>query len=103
MATSQNVSFRADVKPDPEFEHPDGAALTRLLAVELRNVGWVASNLENWRDSGWSIIASCKDAYLIIVLGRWKENDNWLLQIAPKDAPGFVSRLVGEKPSASSA
>lgn len=97
---SQNARFEVRSPTDPEFPHPPGAGLARLLFEELPNVGWITSDLENWRDCGWSFIVSSSQATLLIALSRWKKDDQWMLQIVPKKSAGLLNRLFGFKPSA---
>jgi hypothetical protein len=100
MPTSQNLRFVGDAAPDAEFGHPAGASIARLLKIGLAGRGWDSSEIENWRDSGWSI--SCKrDASMLEVsLAQLTDNRHWMLQIAPAAVPGVIGRLFGRSPSA---
>jgi hypothetical protein len=97
---SQNARFQAKAPVDAEFTNPPGAGLARLLFQELRSAGWSTRDLENWRDCGWCFTASADQAILLIALSRWRKDGEWMLQILPKQSPGFINRLFGSKPSA---
>lgn len=98
MPISQNLRFRAAIPKDPEFEHPPGALLMRRLSTELAK-GWVTEEMDNWRDSGWSMVCRRGTAALEVVFAQVADGE-WLLQISPQRVPGLIGRWLGCKPSA---
>jgi len=102
MPICQNLRFTASVPKDTEFERPPGALLMRRLSRELSAAGWSTDEMDNWRDSGWSLTCRRGSADLEALLS-WVERGYWMLQISPTRAPGFVGRLLGAAPSATSA
>jgi hypothetical protein len=102
MATSQNLRFAATVPADAEFDHPPGATLMRRLSAELSTAGWRTNEVDNWRDSGWSVLCSRGPGQLQLALSQI-QNGEWMLQVVPHRVPGFFGGLVGSKPSATPA
>lgn len=98
---SQNLLFVAAVLDDIEFDHPKGASLIRRLAADLSTAGWQPSEMENWRDSGWSVVCTRRQSRVQISFAGVGEHE-WMLQIAPERVPGALSRLFGVNPSATS-
>lgn len=103
MSTSQNCVFTATPAKDIEFEHPPGATLARFVGRELNTSGWSTSDIENWRDCGWSVGCGRAEKKLEIVLAPLPNDDRWMLQVAPKSVAGIVARLVGRTSSATQA
>src|SRR5262245_14173133 len=101
MGLSQNLLFAATVPADSEFDHPQGASLVRRLAADLTAAGWQAREMENWRDSGWSVTCTRGQSRAQISFAGVGERE-WILQVAPERAPGALGRLFGGKPSATS-
>jgi hypothetical protein len=99
MPLSQNLLFEANSPADPEFEHPAGAALMRTLSTDLRSNDWTVGEMENWRDSGWSVTCQRGQTKVEVVLSQIS-NGTWMLQVAPTDVPGFIGRCFGRKQSA---
>src|SRR5262245_10685533 len=100
MPTAQYLRFITTVPPDEEFPHPAGASLLRPLGREVAVAGWNIDEVENWRDSGWSI--GCRRGLLELEVVVLQVPDGaWVLRICPWRAPGFIGRLFGRKPSAS--
>jgi hypothetical protein len=99
MPLSQNLLFEANSPADPEFEHPAGAALMRTLSTDLGSNGWNVDEMDNWRDSGWSVTCQRGQAKVEVVLCRIPDG-TWMLQIAPTDVPGSIGRFLGRKQSA---
>lgn len=99
MPISQNVTFVGEAQSDPEFDHPAGASIARRLEAGLRNAGWLVSDIDNWRDCGWSIECSRGDVRLEVSLALI-DPGKWMLQVAPWKVPGPLGRLFGKRPSA---
>ena len=97
MPISQNLRFRGDALPDNEFDHPAGGSIARLLRDGLADDGWTASDIDNWRDCGWSISCTRKDSNLQIILAQMASVSQWFLQIGATCRPGFVGRLLGRR------
>lgn len=100
MAVSQNLRFKRKVKPDPEFDHPAGASISRTLTAELKTRGWKVDEFDNWRDSGWFFHCEKGSASLEVSYAQIENESNWFLQIAPTYFPGILGNLFGKKPSA---
>jgi len=99
MPICQNLRFTATVQVDSNFERPPGAMLMRRLLSELTARGWIASEMDNWRDCGWFAVCRRASSELTVVL-NWVERGYWILQISPWRTPGFIQRMLGGKPSA---
>ena len=99
MPFSQNLRFAAIDPKDDEFEHPAGAGLMRRLSAELAAAGWRTTDMENWRDCGWSVGCGKGLAELQVVLSQIQDGQ-WLLQVGPQRRPGVIGSLFGAKPSA---
>jgi hypothetical protein len=99
VPVAQNLRFLAVVPEDAEFPHPAGAALMRRLSAELTAAGWHSDEMENWRDSGWSVVCRRSSSELAVVL-IWVRRGYWLLQVKANHAPGIIGKLVGAKASA---
>jgi hypothetical protein len=101
MPISQNLRFTTTVQKDVEFEHPPGAALMRGLVSELSKVGWSTDEMDNWCDSGWSVVCRRESAQLEVVVAQIQDEDGqWMLQISPQSLPGIIGRMFGGKASA---
>jgi len=103
MAISQNVRFLGEAAPDEEFQHPPGASIARLLKNGLSPRGWQTSEIENWRDSGWSLSFDGHRGNMELVVAQLTVKSEWLVQIAPTYVPGLLGRLLGRVPSATAA
>jgi hypothetical protein len=99
MPRSQNVVFEGNAIVDAEFAHPPGLTIVRVLATGLRDIGWSASDFENWRDCGWSLECVHGQTTLLVALAQIKRQQ-WMLQISPLQVPGLLGGLFGGKPSA---
>ena len=99
MPISQNLRFVAVVPKDAEFDHPPGAALMRRLSDGLADVGWNTSEMDNWRDCGWSVVCRRDSSELEVVVSQ-VEDGEWMLQVCPLQTPGLISGVFGGKPSA---
>ncbi len=100
MAISQNLRFTGKAPPDDEFAHPAGASIARLLRDRLTDRGWTASDIDNWRDCGWSIACIRGDSHLEIVVAPMADVSQWFVQIAAEYRPGIVGRLLGKRATA---
>ena len=92
MSTSLNVLFAGTPPPDPEFEHPRGCSIARLLHERLQQSAWDPADFDNWRDCGWSIECT-RDGSLVQISIADVPDVGWLLQVAPTSMPGLVGRL----------
>jgi hypothetical protein len=97
MPCSQNAMFRCASPEDSEFLSP-GRTLLRAIAVGLRAEGWSVSELELWRDCGWSFECGRADATMKVVLAN-AERELWILQCAPIRVPRLFN-LFSRKASA---
>ena len=100
MALSQNARFTGEAAPDPEFEHPPGASIARLMRDALGKRRWEVSDIDNWRDGGWSIICCRPPSKLDLVIAKMAVGEEWFLQIAPTYVTGLVGWLLKKKTSA---
>jgi hypothetical protein len=102
LPISLNCAFCGTAPVDPEFEHPPGLAIGKLLHGALQKQGWEAEEPDNWRDSGWYFATSGDGAQLEVVVCT-SGSDEWMLQVAPASVPGALGRLFGGQPSATPA
>ena len=100
MAISQNACFSGEAAPDDEFEHPPGASIARLLRAALAMRGWGVSDIDNWRDGGWSVTCCRPASKLELVISKMVVGEEWFLQIAPTYVPGLVGWLLSRPTSA---
>jgi hypothetical protein len=100
MAISQNARFSGEATADAEFEHPPGASIARLLKDALAKRGWEVSDIDNWRDGGWSITCRRPASKLELVIAKMARGEEWFLQIAPSYVPGLVGWLLSKPASA---
>jgi hypothetical protein len=98
---SQYARFKADFPSDPEFDDPPGAWLANHLSGHSSQAGWQVSEIENWRDGGWSVACSKSESKLefVVLRGKWE----WFLQVYPLKDPGFLRRWFGAVASATPA
>lgn len=96
---SQNLRLVGTAPGDPEHAHPAGASIARTLSSTIAAAGWRVSEFDNWRDCGWSLDCRRGAAELQVVLSEIAPSE-WLFQVAPLHAPGFIGRLRGRGPSA---
>jgi hypothetical protein len=101
VVISQNARFSGEASPDSEFEHPPGASISKFLRDTLLKRGWQVSEIENWRDGGWSIKCSRPPSELELVIAKMAVGEEWFLQISPTYVPGLVGRLLKKQVSAS--
>jgi hypothetical protein len=97
MNSSQNVLFSGDSPSDTEFTHPPGASIARLVSSAVRDRGYDASPIDNWRDCGWFFNFSIDDGRYEISLAQTAEKNLWMLQIACVNDPGKIARLFGKR------
>jgi len=100
MPVSQYLQFSAVVPEDVPTCHPLGAALMRRLSTELSAAGWSITEMENWRDCGWSIDCRRSPSDLQVTLS-WVRRGYWVLRVSPRRVPGAIGCLFGFKSSAS--
>jgi len=100
MAISQNARFCGEAAPDAEFEHPPGASIARLMRDALAKGGWEVSDIDNWRDGGWSITCCRPGSKLELVIAKMAVGEEWFLQIAPSYVPGLFGWLFSKPASA---
>ncbi len=103
MALSQNARFSVDIISDQTIEHPLGGSIARMLMAGLATRGWEVSDVDNWRDSGWSFTCGRRTLNLQVVLAGTVDSSEWLVQIVPTFVPGVLGRLFGRRASASTA
>ena len=96
MVGSQNVLFQLAINED-KFAHPPGEPIAQQLGQALKNRGIAVSEIDNWRDSGWSIDFVHGDAPYQIAVATVGEDNLWMAQIAPTNRPGVIARLFGAK------
>src|SRR5262249_41299475 len=102
MPISQHVRFEGQADPDEEFRDPPGASIIRALKNSLSKCGWQATEMDNWRDCGWSFNCYRSSSNAEIVLCQTVEPE-WYLMITPIYVPGFIGRWRGKKVSATAA
>lgn len=100
MTLSQNVRFVGNAPIDTDYDHPPGAGLARNLLDALQQRGIAASDFDNWRDVGWVINVNDNEHGIEIGFASTGDSE-WLLQIAPRQSPGVLSRLMGTAPDRS--
>jgi hypothetical protein len=100
MTGSQNAMFTGVAPGDPKFDHPAGAGLARILGDAIAAEGWQSDEIDNWRDSGWSVRCRRGSADVEVVVAATVDPDEWFLQIAPHYTPGILARLFGRTASA---
>jgi len=100
MPRSQNAIFCGADEPDPEFDHPAGVSIARLLSSKLPTHGWGVSDPDCWRDAGWFLVCSRDDQSLDVVVVPHADSDRWIMQIAATRFPVFILRWLGAVPSA---
>jgi hypothetical protein len=94
-----HVSFKGELSPDSESEHPLGASLGRALEARLRQRFGSTQAMDNWRDSGWVVNLSVNDKPVEVYFGMFNlEEVMWLLAVAPLGQPGLLARAFGRKP-----
>jgi hypothetical protein len=96
---SLNATFTGSASPDPEFAHPEGVSIVKLLSLALRSGGWTLGDFANWRDVGWSIACSKGMARLECVVAKFGTG-GWMLQVAPESVPGLLGKLFGRQATA---
>ncbi|MEI6236765.1 MAG: hypothetical protein WCT04_27210 [Planctomycetota bacterium] len=109
MAISLNLRFQASEEcdgkddPDGDYEHFRGEILMSKISDGLKKLAWKVSDIEFWRDLGWSVCSyDSERAKLEVILVPFLDKEfhrEWVLQITPKNIP-FFGRLLGQKPSA---
>jgi hypothetical protein len=100
MPISQNARFCGEAGLDEDIEDRPGKSIAALLASALIKQGWATSDLDCWRDCGWSF--TCRRAAASLELVIAEATGEWFLQIAPSYVPGLAGRLR-KKPASASA
>ncbi len=99
MERIPHVSFKGELAPDSEFDHPLGASLGRALEARLRQRFGSVQTMDNWRDSGWVVTLVLNDKPVEVYFGVFNpEEVMWLLAVTPLGQPGLLSRAFGRKP-----
>jgi hypothetical protein len=101
MPKSLHLRFFCDLQPSNVTSHPAGESVANVLRKGLVQRGWSASDLDNWRDSGWVFICMKNRAALQLVLAEMATKSEWLVQISPNYIPGLVGWIFGWKSSGS--
>jgi hypothetical protein len=101
LAISQNARFYGEAAPDAEFEHPPGASIAKVLKDALAKSRWEVSDIDNWRDTGWSMTCCRPESKLELVIAKMTVGKEWFLQIAPSYVPGLVGWFLKKPASAS--
>jgi hypothetical protein len=100
---SQNGRFRCEIVDPPE-EHPPGERVAQLLVDELRRQELAPSDIDNWRDSGWSFDVATgtlpgeRSALMLARMGassRWSKRGGFHFDRDSDDDPVFVNEVVG--------
>ena len=97
MAISLNVRFLGTSPPDSEDPHPPGAGIARFIEDVLRRRGFAVDPMDDWRDAGWVVGHGQGSNALDIALAAIGERE-WMLQVAPREMPSLVARLLGRRP-----
>ena len=104
MSGSLNLQFDTPLARAGERDVDPGEAIAGSLREGVRASGWEVGQVEDWRDGGR--VLDCRrpadaetDAVLQVVLAATAPG-SWMLQVAPRDVPGFLGRLLGRAPSA---
>lgn len=95
----QNVLFVGESPGSDPLDHPPGEGIAKQVESSLREQGFDPGPIDNWRDCGWSMALTLRDAVLQIALAPATEPKLWIAQVACINQPGFLSRLFGAKVS----
>jgi hypothetical protein len=93
---SQNVLFLTESRADDPGDPPGNELLGRLVHG-LKSGGYQSAPLENWRDCGSSVTIGKYDRAVQIVLSSTNGPNEWIMQIAASQEPGWIARLFGAK------
>lgn len=93
---SQNASFRGRVQEDPDA-HPLGLPIAELIHAKLKDDGHCPTEIDNWRDCGWSIAVDVEGAQIEVVLSGTNDEEIWMLQVSCANDAGVLARLLGKK------
>jgi len=96
---SQNVAVVGKAPPHDDDEFAPGHGLAEILRARLLGDGWLVSEPDAWRGSGWSLGCKSEGQELEIALVAASDSE-WILQIVPIYVPGWVGRLQGKGTSA---
>ena len=55
-------------------------------------------DIDNWRDVGWEVKSVVNGKPFEVYFAPFPDEGSWLLAIAPLGQPGFVARVLGQKP-----
>lgn len=99
---SQNVAFAGTAPAHEDDEWAPGHALVLSLRERLLADGWVVSEPDAWRGSGWCVECRSKQQELQVVLASGAGSE-WMIQIVPRYVPGWLGRFRGKTSSANPA
>lgn len=94
MSDSQNLAFTGPSNPIEELDHPKGEAIARILEHGLATANWCTEHLDIWRDIGWEVEVSREETRIDIRLAAHDTNNNWMLQITPRQMPSYWASLI---------
>ncbi len=97
MPSSQNALFVGESPADPEYDHPPGAAIARMIECSFRDRGYSTNAVDNWRDCGWSFDCAINNCQFEICLAQTSEPKLWMLQNASTNEPGCIAWLFGKR------
>jgi hypothetical protein len=63
----------------------------RQLSADLTAAGYQCSEIDNWRDCGWSVVCRRASTEIEVVVAEIPI-DAWMLQVRPYYRPGPVGR-----------
>ena len=92
---SQNVTFILS-RRRYERDHPRGERLARRLAEKLAGRGLEPSEVDIWRDGGWTFECAVGGHALEVVLVQNREQV-WLLGIWPLKSPNFLIQVFSRR------
>jgi hypothetical protein len=99
---SSNVLFSGAVEgEDPNL--PPGESIAQKIEAALRDRSWDIVEPADLGDySLWCLVCRQGAAELRVQVAGTRDENVWLLQVAPSRRPGFVGRLRRQLPSATS-
>jgi hypothetical protein len=97
MSRIPHATFHAELAPDPEWAHPRGASLARVLEGALRSQFQSVGPFDDWRDLGWTVKLELNGKSFEVYFGQFRTEGSWLLAVAPVGQPHLFGRLLGRK------